>query len=133
MQTAPDPANLVVLIRTHRGEQPVCSTDWTPCLRRSGDWFGVRRCGEGDKESRRRYVVGAGGQRYSFEACTGYIGVDYRADVAAFIDADHDEVLDPGEAYGVWPGGPLTREREPELLPLTIAIDRRMPAPPRRP
>lgn len=122
---------MVVLIRTHSVERPVCRADWAPCLRVKADWYRVRRCGgEGEKEMR-RYVVRAGDQRYSFEACTGYIGVDYRADVAAFVDTDRDDVLDPGEAYGVWPGGPLTREREPELLPLTIAIDRRMPRPDR--
>jgi len=127
IQPAPGPGELVVLFRTHRDEQPACSTDWAPCLRAQADWSRVRRCGVEGKEALQGYVVRAAGQGYSFEACTGYIGVDYRADVAAFVDGDRDGVLDRGEAYGVWPGGPLTREREPELLPLTIAIDRRMP------
>ena len=53
------------------------------------------------------------------------IGVDYRADVAAFIDLDGDGEPSPGEPYGLHGGGPVTRG--PGESRITITIDATLP------
>jgi hypothetical protein len=116
------PADRVVVIyRTRSPATPECTGDWAPCLRDTS-WRPLAPCD-----------APAGAERTpppqpgAFDGCTSMIGVDYQADFVAFLDADGDAKLGPGERYGVYAQNPLTREREPQLLPLQIPIDRTMP------
>lgn len=132
-EVALDPAQQAVaghqvrVIYRNRGVDAVlCAANWDPCLRAPG-WEPLRACqgtepGAGSQPSA---PVRAGASEVAFDACTKMIGVDYQADVAAYIDADGDGVLDEGETYGVFLANPITREQEPSLLPLSIRLDHR--------
>jgi hypothetical protein len=108
---------MLVIYRTRGEGTRTCTDDWEPCMREPS-WQTLRPC---DAAASPAPAPGA------FDGCTAMIGVDYQADFAAFVDANGDGKLGPGERYGVYPKNPLAREREAEALPLEIRIDRAMP------
>jgi hypothetical protein len=114
---------IVIVFRKHEANTKTCTTDWAPCM--SEGWRPLNRCdaekGVGETPS---VTVG---RASDFDACTGYIGVNYRADVAAFVDLDDNGRLDAGEPYGLYRDNPLWRDKEATALPLEITIDRVMP------
>ena len=63
---------------------------------------------------------------YEFAFCSHNVSVFYKANVAAFIDANDNGQLDVGEPYGVYHDNPLNREKEDSLREkgLSITIDR---------
>lgn len=124
--TVPDgtefPADVRVIYRQH-DPKVACTDDWAPCLKASA-WVPLRRCTGKLEDS---IVVKTEDRRNVFDACTAMVGVDYAADLIAFVDQDHDGTLDSGERYGVWKGNPLTRERETGPVALELEIDRTLP------
>jgi hypothetical protein len=114
---------LQVIYRTRSPGTIACTEDWAPCLR-DGSWRPLGSCEQASEASAAPAArVGA------FDGCTAMVGVDYQADFAAFVDANGDGKLGAGERYGVYPQNPVSRDREAQLLPLEIGIDRTMPGP----
>jgi hypothetical protein len=102
-----------------------CTVDWTPCMLET-TWMALTPCDalEGDEGKTPTVTLGIGQEQVRFDACTHLIGLEYEADLAAFIDVDGDGLLGAGEPYGVWDHNPLNRDREELALPLKIRIDR---------
>lgn len=117
-----------IIYRRHGEATRQCTDDWVPCLRESG-WQILKECDAlGPTEGKTPNATApAGATELRFDACTQMIGVDYRADVAAFVDLDGGGTLGPGEPFGVFPGNPLTRDQEATVLPLRIRLDQTMP------
>jgi hypothetical protein len=117
-----------VVYRNRDAATKVCEEDWAPCLSGEG-WQPLGACdarqnSEGHTPTAK---VAADGAAQDFDACTKMIGIDYQADIAAFIDADGDGKPSSGEIYGVYADSPLTREAEATALPLEIKLDKTMP------
>ncbi len=119
-------APILVKFRLKQPDSPPCAPDWDSCLRRHREWRMMNNCLE---EPEQLEIPGKKPQtRYNFEVCTGMVGVDYQADVMAFLDANNNDKLDLGEPYGLYAKNPLTRDTEPESL--SIALDQKLkPAP----
>ncbi len=115
-----------VIYRSHAVELPQCADDWAPCLRVSEHWRALRECDlfEPKEGKRAAGVLEAKTGAFTFDACTHMVGVDYRADVAAYLDLDGNGRLDVGEPYGVYADNPLSRDKEPTAKPMKISIDR---------
>jgi hypothetical protein len=114
-----DGGPVIVIYRTHVPGAPSCEPNWEACLRQEG-WQPLIDC----KAERFTPMKFEGA---TFDGCTRMIGVNYVADIAAFVDKNGDGRLGPGEPYGVYPGNPMTREKERGAMPLKIPIDRVMP------
>ena len=117
------PPDVRIIYRKHDTTALVCTDDWAPCLRASA-WVPLRRCNGKVEDS---IVVKTEDRRNEFDACTAMVGVDYAADLIAFVDQDHDAILDPGERYGVWKGNPLTRDGEKGPVAFEFELDRTLP------
>lgn len=113
---AADEGNIIVLYRLVEDGDETCAGDPAACVAAEG-WRRFVSC----EEQKDAMLTPANGQ-VSFELCTHMVGVDYRADVLAFIDKNGDERLGVGERYGLFADGPMTRRGEAN--PVTIAIDR---------
>jgi hypothetical protein len=115
---------ILVIYRRRNADTPDCTKDWGACLRQPG-WEALHACDatEGDVGKKPVAVFDGGATDPRFDACTGMIGVDYRADLAAFVDGNGNGKIDAGEPYGVYAHNPFTREGESAALPLEIAID----------
>jgi len=117
---------IVVIFRKHEPGIRVCTKDWAPCM--TSGWQPLHACNiEGERGKQPSATIAAGSQVYDFDACTGMIGVYYRADIAAFIDDNANGRLDKSERYGVYEGSPLSRDMEESALPLSIDIQSVMP------
>jgi len=116
------PPDVRVIYRKH-DKTVACTDDWAPCLKASA-WVPLRRCNGKLEDS---IVVKTEDRRNELDACTAMVGVDYVIDLIAFVDQDHDGVLDPGEHYGVWKGNPLTRDREQGPVAFEFELDRTLP------
>ena len=112
---------ILVVYRDHDGTPCTASG---PCLT-SGQWLPLRACGDKSPGTTDIEVV-AGQTRYDFDACTNMVGVDYKADLAAFIDLNGDGQMSAGEPVGVYSGNPMYRSKEKGALPLEIKIDQRV-------
>lgn len=110
-----DEGSVVVMYRVVEDDEKTCAEDATACLG-AGGWRAFVSC-EAGKEA----VLTPNGGQVAFELCTHMVGLDYRADVLAFIDANGNRALDPGERYGLFTEGPMTRHGEANRV--AIAID----------
>ena len=68
-----------------------------------------------------RVAVAEGQAAQRFDACTAMVGVDYEADLAAFIDLDDDGKPSAGEPYGGYLDGPLGRDSEGKSISIRIS------------
>lgn len=117
------PPDVRIIYRKYDEKTQPCRDDWSPCLKTS-TWLPLRKCNGKVEDS---IVSKIEDRRNEFDACTAQIGEDYAADLIAFVDLDHDAVLDPGERYGAWKGNPLTRTKEKGPLSLEFELDRTLP------
>ena len=129
LNTSADAASgkrIVVIYRKHEPNIQVCTKDWAPCM--TSGWVPLRGCNREDaRGAQPTATIASGTQAYDFDACTQMVGVDYRADIAAFIDDNDNGRLDSGERYGVYDGSPLSRDMEESALPIAIDIRSVMP------
>ena len=120
---ATEPADQVrVIYRQRLDGTVVCTYDWTMCMR-DGTWQPLHKCNGTPSDP---IIISSHTGQHQFDACTGMVGVDYEADIAAFVDANGDGKLGSGERYGVWKSNPITRDRE-SGPPLELQLDETLP------
>jgi hypothetical protein len=113
---------MVVIYRHRDADSSNCADDWPKCLGDDG-WEPLIECdavtdGGGKTTSA---AVSEGQAAQGFDACTGMVGVEYEADVAAFIDLDDDGAPSSGDPYGVYIDGPLTHASEGQRISIRIS------------
>ena len=118
-----EPQEAPVLVKFRLQPHDTCLKSWPQCLKEHKTWRPMRGCKEEVEGGRAPLKISGASKTHQFDACTGMVGVYYKALLMAFVDLNDNGQLDDGEPYGLYKNNPLTRETEPKEGRLTIEID----------
>ena len=114
---------VIIVFRPVAAGASGCS-DWPACLTED-NWSSLKACTappDDDPGGDTTTVVLSEGQAAaSFDACSAMLGVDYAADIAAFVDLNDDGKASPGEPFGAFEDGPMKRDREQDRIIIRIS------------